>query len=63
MGTPARDASRTDAPDRIVAASTADPSMRSAEARAPTRDKAIIKRLNQEQLAHVQGPDVRYAKG
>ena len=38
-----------------------DPSMRSAEARA--RDKAIIKRLNQEQLAHVRQRDARYAEG
>lgn len=38
-----------------------DPTMRSAEARA--RDKAIIKRLNQDQLAHVQSRDARYATG
>ena len=38
-----------------------DPSMRSAEARA--RDKAIIKRLNQEQLAYVERRDARYAGG
>lgn len=38
-----------------------DPSMRSAAARA--RDKAIIKRLNQEQLASVQNRDARYAEG
>lgn len=38
-----------------------DPSMRSAAARA--RDKAIIKRLNQEQLAYVQKRDAQYAEG
>lgn len=38
-----------------------DPAMRSAAARA--RDKAIIKRLNQEQLAYVQNRDARYAEG
>ena len=38
-----------------------DPSMRSAEARA--RDKAIIKRLNQDQLATVQQRDAQYAEG
>lgn len=38
-----------------------DPSMRSAEARA--RDKAIIKRLNQEQLAYVRQRDAQYAEG
>lgn len=38
-----------------------DPSMRSAAARA--RDKAIIKRLNQEQLAYVQNRDAQYAEG
>ena len=38
-----------------------DPSMRSAEARA--RDKAIIKRLNQEQLAYVQRSDAQHAEG
>ena len=38
-----------------------DPSMRSAEARA--RDQAIIKRLNQEQLATVQNRDAQYAEG
>ena len=38
-----------------------DPSMRSAEARA--RDKAIIKRLNQEQLAYVERRDAHYAGG
>lgn len=38
-----------------------DPSMRSAEARA--KDRAIIKRLNQEQLAHVRARDARYAEG
>ena len=38
-----------------------DPSMRSAEARA--RDQAIIKRLNQEQLATVQNRDAQYAGG
>jgi hypothetical protein len=38
-----------------------DPSMRSAAARA--RDKAIIKRLNEEQLAYVRKRDARYAQG
>lgn len=38
-----------------------DPSMRSAEARA--RDAAIIRRLNQEQLAYVQNRDAQYAQG
>ncbi len=38
-----------------------DPSMRSAAARA--RDKAIIKRLNQEQLAYVRQRDAGYASG
>ena len=35
--------------------------MLSAQARA--RDKAIIKRLNQEQFAHVRQRDARYADG
>lgn len=34
---------------------------RSAEARA--RDKAIIRRLNQDELAHVRERDARYAEG
>lgn len=34
---------------------------RSAEARA--RDKAIIRKLNQDQLAHVRERDARYAEG
>lgn len=38
-----------------------DPAMRSAEARA--RDKATIKRLNEEQLARVRQRDARYAEG
>ena len=38
-----------------------DPSMRSAEARG--RDKAIIKRLNQERLAYVERRDAQYAGG
>ena len=45
----------------VAADNPNDPSMRSAEARA--RDKAIIKRLNQEQLAHVRSRDARYAEG
>ena len=35
--------------------------MRTAAARA--RDRAIIRRLNQEQLAHVRQRDARYAEG
>ena len=38
-----------------------DPSMRSPAARA--RDAAIIRRLNQEQLAYVQNRDAQYAQG
>ncbi|MBC2663948.1 hypothetical protein H7F51_00290 [Novosphingobium flavum] len=38
-----------------------DPTMRSAAARA--RDKAIIKRLNEEQLAYVRQRDAGYAEG
>ncbi len=38
-----------------------DPSMRSPAARA--RDQAIIRQLNQEQLAHVRERDARYADG
>lgn len=38
-----------------------DPSMRSAAARA--RDAAVIRRLNQEQLAYVQNRDAQYAQG
>ena len=38
-----------------------DPSMRTAEARA--KDRAIIRRLNQEQLAHVRQRDAKYAQG
>lgn len=38
-----------------------DPTMRSADARA--RDKAIIKRLNQQELARVRARDARYAQG
>lgn len=38
-----------------------DPSMRNPANRA--RDKAIIRRLNLEQLAHVQKRDAEYAKG
>jgi hypothetical protein len=37
-----------------------DPTMRSEAARA--RDKAIIKRLNEEQLAYVRQRDARYAQ-
>ncbi|MCT2399842.1 hypothetical protein [Novosphingobium mangrovi (ex Huang et al. 2023)] len=38
-----------------------DPSMRSAEARA--RDKAIIRKLNEDQLAYVRKRDAEYARG
>lgn len=38
-----------------------DPSMRNPANRA--KDKAIIRRLNLEQLAHVQKRDAEYAKG
>ncbi|WP_067738211.1 hypothetical protein [Novosphingobium naphthalenivorans] len=38
-----------------------DPAMRTAEARA--RDKAIIKQLNEDQLAYVRKRDAEYAKG
>lgn len=38
-----------------------DPSMRNPENRA--RDKAIIRELNRNQLAHVQKRDAEYAKG
>ncbi|MDE2435087.1 MAG: hypothetical protein KGM49_02390 [Sphingomonadales bacterium] len=38
-----------------------DPAMRSAAARA--RDKAIIRRLNRNEMAHVKARDARYAKG
>ena len=38
-----------------------DPAMRTAEARA--RDKAIIKQLNEDQLAYVRERDARYAQG
>ena len=38
-----------------------DPTMRTAAARA--RDRAIIRRLNQEQLAHVRQRDAQYAHG
>ena len=38
-----------------------DPTMRTAAARA--RDRAIIRRLNQEQLAHVRQRDAQYAEG
>ena len=38
-----------------------DPTMRTSAARA--RDRAIIRRLNQEQLAHVRQRDARYAEG
>ena len=49
------------APAAASADDPRDPAMRSAEARA--RDKAIIKRLNQEQLAYVQNRDAQYAEG
>lgn len=45
----------------VAADNPNDPSMRTAEARA--KDRAIIKRLNQEQLAHVRERDARYAQG
>jgi hypothetical protein len=48
-------------PMPAVADDPNDPSMRTAEARA--RDRAIIRRLNQEQLAHVRQRDARYAEG
>lgn len=38
-----------------------DPTMRSAAAKA--RDRAIIKRLNEDQLRYVQQRDAEYAKG
>ncbi|MGX7925249.1 hypothetical protein ACWPMX_01600 [Tsuneonella sp. HG094] len=38
-----------------------DPTMRSAAARA--RDAAIIRKLNQDQLRHVQQRDAKYAAG
>ncbi|QGN54250.1 hypothetical protein [Novosphingobium sp. Gsoil 351] len=44
-----------------VADDPRDPSMRSPAARA--RDKAIIKRLNEDQLAYIQQRDARYAEG
>ena len=48
-------------PATAMADDPRDPAMRSAEARA--RDRAIIKRLNQEQLAYVQNRDAHYAEG
>jgi len=38
-----------------------DAAMRSADAQA--RDRAVIKRLNEEQLAYVRDRDARYAEG
>ena len=38
-----------------------DPAMRTAEAR--SRDRAIIRRLNQDELAYVRQRDARYADG
>ena len=49
------------APGAAMADDPHDPSMRSAAARA--RDAAIIRRLNQEQLAYVQNRDAQYAEG
>lgn len=49
-------------PSLALADDPKDPLLsRSAEARA--RDKAIIKKLNQDQLAHVRERDARYAEG
>lgn len=48
-------------PAAAVADDPNDPAMRTAEARA--RDRAIIRRLNQEQLAHVRQRDARYEEG
>ena len=44
-------------PTAALADDPRDPSMRSAAARA--RDRAIIKRMNQDQLAHVRARDAR----
>lgn len=50
------------APTLALADDPKDPVLsRSAEARA--RDKAIIRQLNQDQLAHVRERDARYADG
>lgn len=48
-------------PSAAMADDPNDPTMRSAAARA--RDRAIIKRLNQEQLSHVRQRDAGYAEG
>ena len=40
-----------------------DPNDRTMNAAAIARDRAIIRRLNQEQLAHVRQRDARYAEG
>ncbi|QKG71889.1 hypothetical protein [Erythrobacter mangrovi] len=48
-------------PGTALADDPRDPKMRSAEARA--RDAVEIRRLNQEQLRHVQRRDARLAKG
>jgi hypothetical protein len=48
-------------PAPVLADDPNDPTMRSAEARA--RDRAIIRRLNREQLAYVKRRDARYAAG
>ena len=40
-----------------------DPNDRTMNAAAIERDRAIIRRLNQEQLAHVRQRDARYAEG
>jgi hypothetical protein len=44
----------------VAADDPRDPTMNAA---GRARDKAIIKRLNQEQLAHVRARDARYAEG
>lgn len=46
-----------------AAAAADDPNDRTMNAAAIERDRAIIRRLNQEQLAHVRQRDARYAEG
>ena len=48
-------------PVAVMADDPHDPAMRTAEARA--RDRAIIRRLNQDELAYVRERDARYAEG
>ena len=48
-------------PGAALADDPSDPAMRNADARA--RDAAIIKRLNQQQLAQVRQRDAGYAEG